>query len=185
MKTKKFKQKKTNTKSLITLAVLMLAVIGASYYIYSLRSSNNNKSTTESVPTKGETINYEPPTEEEQKSGDTKKEEIAKSQSETTTSSGNVVPIITDLGIYGTNVEVSGFIPSIVEGDGTCVINFKKATLNVSRTVKAVPDASSTHCTNVVVPVSEFTEKGTWSVTISYSSSKSKGSSETRNIDIQ
>lgn len=183
MITKRNKSRKIILVGVAILALFLLFILNNRNYL-NLRKSNDTNTTTQGS-TASETINYEPPTEQERQEANIRKEQIIQEQVQNNSSTKFVTPIITDAGKYDSSVEVSGFMPGIIESDGTCVVTFKKGLLSVNKTVKAIPDASSTHCTNVIVSVSEFTEKGIWDVTISYSSSKSKGSSEAKNIDIQ
>lgn len=80
-------------------------------------------------------------------------------------------------------VEVSGFVASVVEADGTCSLLLTGEAESVQVSREAVPNASTTSCGALVVPLTQLSS-GTWSAVLSYSSSTSNGSSDPVSIEV-
>ena len=83
--------------------------------------------------------------------------------------------IITNTGVSGGNVSVSGFVTNIVESDGSCVYTFTNGSSKVVKTTDVLPNATSTTCATTTFPASDLSQSGTWSVVLSYSSPESAG----------
>src|SRR5680860_752628 len=82
-----------------------------------------------------------------------------------------IKPVIVYVGIFGDQVEVSAYAP-VVESNGNCtatIINNSSGAV-VTKTVVANPDATTTQCSQIVVPISEV-DSGLSSVTVTYASS--------------
>ena len=74
-------------------------------------------------------------------------------------------------------VDVSGFIPVIIEEDGTCSFALTSGGRTVTKASSGLADAASTTCGQVTIPSSEL-GAGTWSVTLKYTSDAYSGTSE-------
>lgn len=187
MKIKKNNQKFTR-RQLIGPAFIIIILLIAGLLIY--RSQTNpayevNPATNEPGTEK---LNLDPPTEEDKQRVETHKQELVRQQEEQGQSSPSgrtVTPIITDAGHYDQSIEVRAFVPGIYEAGGTCQIDFAKDNQKVSKQVAAVQDATTTRCTNLAVPRSEFPSAGSWSVTVKYLSQSSNGSSETKTLEVK
>ena len=92
--------------------------------------------------------------------------------------------IINDASQYDSNVEVRSYVEGIVETNGTCTITFKKGSQLVTKTTEPLTNPTYTTCAAISVPVSEFPSKGTWQVTVDYSSTNHKGSA-TKNVEVK
>lgn len=92
--------------------------------------------------------------------------------------------IINDASQYDSNVEVRSYVEGVVESNGTCTVTFKKGNQSVTKTTELLTNPSYTTCATVSVPVSEFPSKGTWQVTVDYSSATYKGSA-TKNVEVK
>lgn len=92
--------------------------------------------------------------------------------------------IINDASQYDSNVEVRSYVEGIVETNGTCTITFKKGSQSVTKTTEPLTNPTYTTCAAISVPVSEFPSKGTWQVTVDYSSTNHKGSA-TKNVEVK
>lgn len=139
------------------------------------------KKTEQPVIAPGE-VNYNPPTEEEQQAADEQKEAITKEQEQpsnpttpTNPQTGTkkaVKPVVTRSG----GGEVAGFIPGIVENGGTCTATFTSGSNTVTKTSQGFANASTTNCTPISYAGSGVTAG--WSVTLTYSSNTSEGTSD-------
>jgi hypothetical protein len=77
----------------------------------------------------------------------------------------------------GGNVEVGGFVASVVEVGGTCTVTLTRDGRQVEATRPAEPDATTTNCGLLVVPDDQLTP-GDWQATLSYRSTTSYGTSQ-------
>ncbi len=133
-------------------------------------------------------INYDPPTEQEVQETEQNKEEVIKqteaenqsNQTEPTApdTKKNVSPIITYWGQEspGTDFEANGRVAGVIESDGTCTLTLTKGGKSVSTKRTALANAQDTTCGLMTIKFSSLTA-GDWKAVLSYSSSKSQGSS--------
>ncbi len=181
--TKKSSKIKLSNPFVITAVILIvLFSISVSYFMY--KNSNSRISNTASDQ---EYINLDPPSPEIIKETEVNKSEItqdSKTTVESTASANNIKPVIIDSSQYGPIVEVRSFIPGVFESNGTCTIDFTKNSIKVTKTVSTYLDASTTHCQNIEIPSSEFSQPGLWQTTVTYKGSVS-GISEVKNMEIQ
>lgn len=164
--------KKSMKKPLIiTVVVLLLA--GGAFGLYTLLTKDSEGARTSTTqPPSPFGVNYDPPSEEEQEAGDKQKEKIVESESNKPPSSATVV--IIDAGQYDGQVEVRSFVSNVIQS-GTCTVTFTKGNAVVTRQVEATKDATTTLCSNVSIPRSEFDSSGTWKLTVNYASSAISG----------
>ena len=101
-----------------------------------------------------------------------------------TTSSGKqaVNVVLTNAGIYNGTVSVGGMVTNVVEETGVCSYVFTNQGSVVTKTSTTLVNPTSTTCTTVNFPSSELPTNGTWTVKLNYSSAKSEGSSNTKEI---
>lgn len=183
-------QHKTSSRKR-TILFVVLSVFAAAVVAVALLETTNkinlfgNKNTEQPVIAPGE-VNYNPPTEEEKQAADDQKEANVKNQDQpsnpttpTNPQTGDkkaVKPII----IRSGGGEVAGFIPGIFENGGTCTATFTSGSNTVVKTSQGFANASNTNCT----PIS-YSGSGVaagWSVTLSYSSNTSEGTSDASTI---
>lgn len=171
-------------KITILAALAILLALGA-FWFY-----NRSNETLESE----DGINYEPPTETEISETDQHKEELAEelsedeqdgNQAEDSSDKRSVTPIISYWGqpSEGDDLEVNGYVPGIVEKNGSCTARLVKNGKTVEETKVALDDAQTTSCGLIVIPRNELTA-GDWSLSLNYSSPSSAGSSETVTVTI-
>lgn len=141
-----------------------------------------------------DSINYGPPTETEISETDQHKEELAEELSEDE-ENGNqsgdnadkrsVTPIISFWGQQpeGSDLEVNGYVPGIVEKNGSCTATLTRSNETVEETKLALDDAQTTSCGLIVIPRSELSA-GDWSLSLRYESPYSAGLSETVTVTI-
>jgi hypothetical protein len=133
------------------------------------------------------------PTAAEKKSGDAQKadnlerEKIDQSQTGTnnTSQKKSVNPIITYADQADGNVEVGAFLSEIYENGGTCTLTATRGTNKLTAQSLAAKDATTTNCRVMSIPLSSFTVKGTWTLTVSYDSPTSSGTSSPKDITIK
>lgn len=118
---------------------------------------------------------------ESSQNGKKREEEQEQKQQTNKTSSVSVAVSFADK--FNGNVEVRAFIPDIIEGDGTCTAILTQSGKTVQKSSKAFIDASSSQCTPIYIPVSDFPSQGIWNLIVSYESASSKGISE--KIEVQ
>lgn len=84
----------------------------------------------------------------------------------------------------GGAVEVSGFVPGVVEDGGRCVLVLSRAGTDVvSVAGEAFADAQSTSCALLSVPVDRLAP-GEWTARLDYRSDASAGSSSPQTVDV-
>ena len=176
----KIKSKKT---LVIALAAGLILIAGG-VYAYSRNSDNSGEQTTPEQTSDG--IDN-PPTAEEQQSGDSAKEKFEdnnKFPNDDSNKVKSVKPDITYGEVYQGNVEVSSRVPGIFEKSGKCTLDLKKSEKTVSQSKTAVPNVSEMSCGVIKIPTTKLSS-GTWSATITYSSVKAKGVSDTLSIKVK
>lgn len=179
-------KKKKKLPTFILIGVVVVAC-GALIFVLVRRDSPAVPST-DSVSQGG--INYGPPTEEDKAAVEQNKQELSQGQTTAPTTpapDGRTVrtPIITYAQQYDANIETTGYIPGVFEDGGTCKATFSKGSLRVVKESAGFADVNRTSCTPIVVPVTEFAEKGKWTVAISYESSSSTGVSTSVEVEVK
>lgn len=139
-------------------------------------------------------INYGPPTDEEIENSQNAKKDIldedektnANNSSNNDTSNLKKVSIgVSHADVYNNNVEVRAFIDGVVEGTGTCTATLTQSgAQSVTKSSKAFIDASTSQCQPILIPLSQFSQKGTWTLIVTYKSPTSTGESEKITVNI-
>lgn len=174
-----------NKKILIIVIAIVLAATAGGYLFYQDRQN------------KGETdaeIQYVEATEAEKQETEAKKEEVAKqteaaNKPSSTTNSNtkkNVQPVISYWGQEksGQPLEVNGYVTGIIEKNGTCTLTLTKGTDKVTDSRTSLDNAQDTSCGLFVIPKSKLSN-GSWSVQLSYSSSKASGTSDKTTMEVR
>lgn len=98
-----------------------------------------------------------------------------------------VTPLVTYAGpsTDGSGTEVSGFVPDLVEGGGTCTATLTPQAGGEPRqlSTEAEADASTTICFAVVFPSADLAP-GTWDAVLTYESPTSAGSSAATTVEV-
>lgn len=166
-----------------TILVLFLAVGFGAYSVH----NNEQPTPAQQEGSAKPSINYDPPTEEEKKQTDDHKTELGE-KTQPRPSANNqisVAPEITVAEVSGDFVELGSYIPGMFENNGNCVVTFTRNDHVVTRQVQSVAEGRATYCPLVKVPLSEFPNKGTWQVKVTYNSAVYTGASAERNIEIK
>lgn len=97
-----------------------------------------------------------------------------------------VTPVLAfaDVDPSGTSVEAAGFVTAVVESGGECTLRLARGTAEVTTTSPAEPDATTTNCGSLSVPVAELAP-GTWQVTLGYRSATSTGVSAPLTVEVR
>lgn len=178
-----------NKKYIVTIVLIILLTSGLAFALLKDRGINNSGSA--GGQGKSESINLDPPSaDDKQRVADNKQKIVSKqnnSFSPKTNGDGKskVKPVITYAGQYGSNIEASAYIPGTVEDDGECTASLSKngvPTKTVS--TKAVSNVSTMNCPTMTFNVNELGGKGSWTLVVSYSSGKSSGSSDPKEVEV-
>lgn len=190
MKTNTRNTKSTQKKKyiiVVAVLVIVLAIAGASY---ALISRNTPDSSTDTTNTPG-SVNYNPPTDQETDSSQDGKKDSTDGNKDDENSNGDTPSQkkTAQVGIANTyktsnSLEIRAFTPSVVEGTGTCTATLIKGSLSVSKSAEAFIDASTSQCRVITIPLSEFGEKGAWTLTVTYSSPAYAGTSSTWDVQL-
>lgn len=176
---------KIKTKYLIIIAIFLTASVSFGLYY---KFMTNKDSGTSSSNSPDNNIDYSPGTKEDQKEADQKKAQLSSNNPQTPNnkSSGkNVKPIITYAGQFGSDIEIGGYVPGIMEDGGECTAQLKKDGVVLEKRVKSIRNANSVDCPAMIFELSKIPSKGIWSVTIAYYSSSASGVSEVKNLEIK
>ncbi len=128
-------------------------------------------------------INYRPADQEVIEEGQKIKEEIIKkeeqSENQNPDSEKKIVSVtIVDAAQYQDGIEVRAFADKITE-DGECTYGFSKNNDSFTRKMPAKADAASTPCAALNLKPEDFTQAGTWEVTVRYVSQNATGFAKT------
>lgn len=191
-------QKRSSKKRRVALVVaLVLLALLLSYTVYAkqtdswpFQAQQTEQASTDDAVTDGEdSINYDPPTDEDTEASQDGKKDITDENTPDTDGTApdakkSVAIGVSFADVYEGNVEIRAFVPSVIEGNGTC-----KATLtNGSQTAIASSpgfiDSRSTQCEPIYIPLSKFPVKGTWKLVVTYTSPTSAGLSESMEVKL-
>jgi hypothetical protein len=169
-------------------AGLVVAALGTGAWLYFDRQQTSKSAdSTAATDGRSSTINMDPATPEEKQAAEDRKDEIAKEQEQSNNqlAGTKVTPVITYAGQYGGNIEVSAYIPGIIENGGTCTLTAVKGSSKVTKQVTGVDNAQNTSCPTFIVPRGDFDSAGTWAITISYSSGSYSGESASKTLEVK
>jgi hypothetical protein len=187
LKTNHSHRKKRIVSIFATLVLFGVTIFG--YWLYSQRSGTDSVNIgSVSGP---ERLDLNPATDEEKQVGEDAKDKIVAdmdaSNSRPGTSSNSdktkVTPFISAARVDGDSFKLNGYVPSVIETDGTCVATMTKDRITVTESRQAMQNAQNTTCGQIIIPKSKL-ESGTWQATLSYSSSRSAGTSEKVNVEV-
>lgn len=92
-----------------------------------------------------------------------------------------VTVVLTNYGSNGRDVYGSAIIPELQENNGACTLTATDGERTYSETEAAAESNSAVNCGRVTIAVPE----GEWSLTMSYSSDRSAGVSDTVVVSVQ
>ncbi len=122
--------------------------------------------------------------EEKSQSEDAKEKIITKESAANNTPNGNAPstnPIITS----ATEEELSAIVTGIIEENGDCIAEYSKGDMKFTRTSKGIQNATNTVCYPIETNASDFTQKGEWSVILTYKSANTSGVSKPFNFMVK
>ena len=169
-----------------TVVAALFALIAVGYFIWdSTRSEDQNIRNG---------IDYSPATDEDKALNDERKRTLPDSteqeESNTSTLEGSkktVTPVISAWGQQGgtgTDLKINGYVPEIIEADGSCTVTLTKGLETFSTSKTALQNAQNTSCGQLIIPYAELSP-GTWQAVLSYNSSASAGSSIKTEIEVR
>lgn len=174
-----------NRKLVIAIVGVLIVIAFAGLFIY--KKTHHKVATLE--PTPATKIDLSPATPEEQQDSNQHKEDTLKEDTPATTPGADgqrtVSVVIVDASQVDSDVEVRSFVSNIIEDGGICKATFTKGSRSFTRQSTGVQDATTTRCGRIVAPVSDFTEKGMWNVTVQYNSSKATGVSSSAAFEVK
>lgn len=180
-----YKNKKSNKKTKLILAALLIALLAGGAVFALARDTKNDKDQTK--PAQQTTLPAASNPDDEASKAKQKIIEEDKAANKQTDSAGlkPVKPVITYAGQYGANVEVGGYVGEVFEQGGTCTATFTLNAATLTQEVQAVTGAQSVDCPVMTVPSTQFEKKGIWKVSISYKSASATGTSDEKDIEIK
>lgn len=180
--------KKNRSKSFKKIMLTLLLVIGittVAVLYYSFRNKEKPQAPP-SIAANGDYLNLQPPTKEDKQAVEETKKDIAtKQDNPSAVQPSSATVVVTRASQYDVTIEAAGYAQNIFEDGGTCAYTFTKNNLKVVKSTVAFKDVRTTNCTPVEINRNEFSEAGTWQLVLSYTSTKIKGSSISRPMEIQ
>ncbi len=177
--------------------VILVALLGASsFLLYRTLQDRDSAPESESViDSGGGTTNLAPATDEDKERVERHKQQLSENSEnpqqdegdtpDTTEPKQAVTPIIGYIQQASNgDVEANGYVPGIVETEGTCKLILQKAGTTTSEAKRAIPDAQSTVCGRIAISRSQL-DAGEWRAVIQYSSPRHEGNSEAMVISIK
>ncbi len=171
------KNRKTSPKNkILAISAVVIGVLLLAGCIVHIRNTNDK---TQVVQQPGGPVTIAPPTKAEQAESNTNKQQIIQKQQaidKTTGQTGmkQVTPVITYVDESGLNSYVSG----VFESGGTCTANIAQGAISFQKTSVSYQDATTTDCSPIDFSASDFPAKGTWTATVTYTSTTSTGISQ-------
>lgn len=188
VKTMKIDRKNSYRKIILaaTAVAALFALIVAGYFIWDSRTSEDRNIKNG--------VDYSPATDEDKALNDERKRTLPEStrqeESGTGTSGGSkkvVTPVISawsQEGGTGTDLKINGYVPEIIETNGSCTVTLTKGSTTASTSKSALQNAQNTSCGQLIIPYTQLSP-GLWQAVLSYSSSMSAGSSIKTEIEVR
>lgn len=136
-------------------------------------------------------ISYAPSTQSDKQLNNSVKENAVGDEDKpvTTTTEGKrgVKPVISAWGQPGgpgSDLRINGYVPSIIEANGTCTVTLTKDSLTASSSKGALQNAQDTSCGQLIIAYSKLSP-GTWRAVLTYNSTASEGSSDAVEIEVK
>ena len=167
------KLSKTSPSKLLLIIISILLVVALSFLLIYRKLINNNSASISDSSNPVNVANYNPPTDAEKASGDQQKQIISDSVTQNNLSDTAKV-VIVDSSQYENQIEVRAFVSNVI-ADGKCIVTFENKGKTLVKETLAYADASTSVCTNITVPRSEFSNSGIWQVIVRYISPKVTG----------
>jgi hypothetical protein len=181
------RNEKQNKKTLVVVILVIVLASGGAFLV----SKRRQKPSENNIPlsTTSETIKYEEATNQEKTETEEFKnnqieEQDQPSQQAQTGQKTAVSPVILSASISGDQAQLRSFVQGVVEDGGTCSYTFSKDSETIQKQVSGFANVSSTNCSPLDFPKSELT-KGTWKVSLKYSSTKAEGVSGVMTLEVQ
>lgn len=179
----KIKSAKKNTLLVLLGVLLIVAILGIAYWLFSKNTQQQEEDTSISRGSSKDIqdkVDTSPPTAEERQDSDTAKEDTTQSSPEKDSSGLYMVsPTVVGAGVSGENYYAKGYVAGITEDSGTCTYTFTSGGKSQTKTSDSRSDATTTVCPQVTVAKS-LLPSGQITVTLKYTSSTSYGTSPER-----
>ena len=168
-------RKKSRSKTPFIIGGLILLAAVLSFFTF--RHFNKSDTPVVTTDTSSSTINYDPPTEEEIKTGqETKARNNSDNPTAPVINSAGLAQVTPTIASYDTS-SVSAYITGIFEEGGTCTATFKRGDDTITTTSTGFQNSNYTSCAPLKLQ-SPLNIRGDWTITVSYVSAKSSGTSE-------
>ena len=175
-----------NKKVIIVLLLVLVAAIATTLVVSGLRNKADK-------PVLVDTVSNRPATKNEKSESESHKEDLVKQSQQEKTAANNssqekksVKPVITFWGqsAAGSDFEIGGYAPGVIEDGGNCTVTLTKDGRSASGSSAGKKDASTTSCGSMVVKRSSLSP-GTWSAVLSYDSPAANGTSEAVKVEVK
>jgi cytoskeletal protein RodZ len=183
-------QKKKKASKAVLISVLIVAFVlagGAGYWYLDTngffgragkKTQDNNKSNNDATSESADKTSDES---DDNKNGNSQKPPV-----ETDDSGKKVAQIvIVDASQYDDTFEVRAGVNNLTEEGGRCEFVFTQNSQVLTRSSDAIFTGTDVNCQTIEIPVKDFPNKGEWQMVVNYTSSASKGSSQSKTVVIK
>jgi hypothetical protein len=173
-----------NRKFIICAAVLAALVIGAVVYAQT-RTDNSTNVNPPASPVS--TTNQTQTSEQQKAENDARKDAIVQQQQalqNAAPSSPGTKKQVSVIISNASSSRISAYVSGVFEDGGTCTATFTQGSQKFTRTSAGFENATTTNCTPINLSSSDFPSKGTWNLSVSYSSANAQGTSETKTVEV-
>lgn len=174
-------------RNIIILFAITVLLLGGAVFAHSRRHNITYPNPNQNTPSAASNINMSPATQDEQNASQQIKEKENSTPSTPSTSTTDlkaVTPVIVNA-TMSPDLQVRAYVSGIYEDGGTCTLTASQGTNRISKQSAAFKDATTTTCTPLAIPRSEFPSTGTWNLTISYKSTTAQGTSQTVKTEVK
>lgn len=184
----KVSRKKSNTKRVIAwliifLVVIMLIVGWFLYLQHKSNTSNTREASTTNKQTDLKSTDSTTPNQTNTKSNDSQSNGGATATNSTNNKTSVAVTVV-NAAQYQSNVQVRAYA-SDISTSGVCTFTFSKTGYNsITQQTNGNVNSSTTSCSQLSIPVSDFPSAGLWSLVVTYSSDDAQGSSNPQSVEI-
>lgn len=173
---KKWLRLPSGRRMVLTLTALLL-IAGAGFFILKYNDDSPTPSGYWGRTSSGDSVNLNPPTETEKQETEVNKKDLSnqggQQNNQTNNPSGKVK--VTPVIVNANKNEISAFVQGIVEDGGICTATLTNSSSTVTKSSTGIANVSYTTCPPINLGNSLGT--GTWTVVVSYDSSKAAGQS--------
>ena len=159
----------TRKHILILVAGLLILATG----VWTISAHNQPAKSGDKTPGEGTSVNPNPSTKEQLS------QPTPGASSTNPGSKKQVTPVITN----ASQEQINAYVPGVFEEGGSCTATLTKGNKTVTKTSTGFQNVSYTSCAPINIS-GQLTERGTWSLVLSYNSTTAEGKSAAASLEV-